>query len=87
MNERISNIRWLQADFYPEGIQFDRPVYIRLSYKDADLTGIDEEDLAIYYYNPDTDNWDLVSDNVNTAEDYVEGHIHHFSRYAIGLEP
>jgi len=76
----------LQADFFPEGLHFQKPVYIRLSFKDADLTGINESDLAIYYFNPDTDGWELVSDFVNTEEDYVEGYINHFSRYAIGVE-
>ena len=64
----------LQADFFPEGTIFNESVYIRLSYKDVDLTGIDENDLAIYYYNPVNENWELVSDNVNTQEKYVEGH-------------
>ena len=76
----------LQADFYPEGLTFDEPVTLRLSYKDADLTGVIEEDLGIYYYNPSTDNWELISNQVNTNAKYVEGHINHFSRYAIGME-
>lgn len=76
----------LQADFFPEGSQFYEPVHIRLSYKDVDLTGINENDLAIYYYNSANGSWELISDNVNTQEDYVEGYITHFSRYAIGLE-
>jgi len=76
----------LQADFYPEGLQFNTPVFIHLSYKDADLSGINENALAIYYYNPSTDQWEKISDNINTQEDYVEGYINHFSRYAIGVE-
>ena len=76
----------VQADFYPEGLVFSQPVYIRFSYKNADLTGIDEEKLGIYYYNPFTGSWELVSNQVNTAEDYVEGYLEHFSRYAIGME-
>ncbi len=76
----------LQADFYPEGLTFDEPVFIRLSYKDAELEGVDEEDLGIYYYNPETGNWELISNQANTSGQYVEGYIDHFSRYAIGME-
>ncbi len=28
----------LQADFYPEGLQFNKPVYLRMSYRDADFS-------------------------------------------------
>jgi hypothetical protein len=76
----------LEAEFYPDGIQFDEPVYIRLSYLDADLTGVNEDDLGIYYHNPDTGNWELISNQVNTSAKYVEGYINHFSRYAIGMD-
>ena len=77
----------LQADFYPEGLVFDIPIPIRFSYKDADLNGINEEDLGIYYYNPLTENYEFVSTSkVNTRGKYIGAYINHFSRYAIGLE-
>ena len=76
----------LQMDCYPSGERFDEPVYIQLSYKDADITGIDEDDLAIYWYDPVTEGWEFIGDNVNTSDKYVSGYINHFSRYAIGYE-
>ncbi len=76
----------LQADFSPEGLTFRKPVYIRLSYKNAVLVGVNEKKLGIYYYNPVTQNWEAVSHSVNTEEKYVEGYINHFSLYAIGME-
>jgi hypothetical protein len=77
----------MQADFYPDGLDFEEPVYIRLSYKEADLTGIDENDLKIYYYNPQSCQWEPISGStVHTSGKYVDGHIYHFSRYAIGDE-
>jgi len=78
---------FLQADFYPEGLQFNKPVYIRMSYKDANLTMLySNQMLGIYYYNEWTGNWERVSNNINRIEQYVEGYITHFSRYAIGIE-
>jgi len=76
----------MQAHFSPEGLAFRKPAYIRLSYKNANLTGVNEYKLGIYYYNPATNNWEAVSHTVNTYYKYVEGYINHFSLYAIGME-
>jgi hypothetical protein len=77
----------LQGDFYPAGASFNQPVYIKLSYIEADLTGINENELAIYHYNPQTSQWEeIAGSTVHTSEQYVDGYIYHFSRYAIGDE-
>ena len=79
--------RSLQADFGPAGTDFNEPVYISLSYKSTDLSNVpDENALGIYYYNSSNGTWELISNNVNTVDKYVEGYINHFSRYAIGME-
>ena len=74
------------AEFSPHGIQFNRPVTVWLSYKDADLGDINEEDLKIWYFNEDAGMWELIGDVVNTEHKMVGGLLHHFSRYAIGAE-
>jgi hypothetical protein len=74
------------ADFSPYGITFDRPVRITLSYKDADLTGVNENDLRIYYFNEVTGDWEVVGDYVDKARQRVIGYTNHFSRYAIGID-
>ena len=77
----------MEAEFGPHGLQFNQPVRLHLSYKRADLTGIDESKLGIYYYNEDIDEYELIpSSKVNTEENYVECNLYHFSRYAIGTE-
>jgi hypothetical protein len=75
------------AEFSPHGTTFNVPVTMELSYEDADLSGIDENDLKIYYYNEDTEVWELIGDDVDTVEKTVTGHTDHFSRYAIGIDP
>ena len=75
-----------EANFGPHGEQFRRDVTIRLSYKDADLGGTDENELRIWYYDEDNSIWELAGQIVNTQEKYVEGTTTHFSRYAIGSE-
>jgi hypothetical protein len=74
------------ADFSPHDTRFNRPVTVWMSYKDADLTGVNEEDLKIWYFNEDTRMWELIGDVVNTRNKMVGGLLHHFSRYAIGGE-
>lgn len=84
------NVQWdgnnFQAEFMPHGITFNNPVRIRLSFKNARLTGIDEDNLRIWYYNEVENIWELTGGTVNKTEKYVEGYITHFSRYAIGSE-
>jgi len=74
------------AEFSPHGTQFNRPVTVWLSYKDADLGDINEEDLKIWYFNKKTKMWELIGDVVDTRRKMVGGLLHHFSRYAIGGE-
>ena len=73
-----------QAEFSPHGITFNVPVRMELSYKDADLTGVDENDLKIYYYNEEAGVWEIISSEVDTVNDIVIGYTNHFSRYALG---
>jgi hypothetical protein len=77
----------LQGDFSPAGLSFSQPVEIKLSYVEADLTGIEESELAIYHYNTQNSLWEPISNcMVDSTEKFVKGDIYHFSRYAIGDE-
>ncbi len=80
------NSQNFEAQFGPHGSTFNNPIVIRLSYKDADLGNIDEEDLRIWYYDENDDMWEPVGQVVNTVEKYVEGTTLHFSHYAVGGE-
>ena len=87
-NEVLITFSWestdlLEAQFSPHGIIFDEPVRLELSYKDADLTGVNEDGLKIYYYNDNTGVWELVGDQVDKTKKVVVGYTNHFSRYAV----
>lgn len=69
--------------FGPHGTWFNQPVRVELSYKNADLTGINEEDLRIYYFNENTNIWEAVGGTVDTNNKIVIAYLEHFSRYAI----
>ncbi len=75
----------LVAQFSPHGITFDQPVRLELSYKDADLTGVNEDGLKIYYYNENTGVWEIVGDQVDKTKKVVVGYTNHFSRYAVAF--
>jgi len=75
-----------QAEFSPHGLQFNVPVRMELSYKDADLTGINEDDLRIYYFNEATGIWEVIGKQVDKTNKVVIGYTNHFSRYGVGVE-
>ena len=74
------------ADFSPHGTTFNLPVRLELSYKDADLTGVNEDDLEIRYYDETTGQWEFIGNQVDKDKKVVVGYTDHFSRYAIGTE-
>ncbi len=69
--------------FSPHVSQFNSPVYVELSYKNTDLTGINENDLSIYYYNESSGLWEQIGGQVDKTRKVVTGYLEHFSRYAI----
>ena len=69
--------------FGPHGTSFNNPVQVELSYKHADLTGVDEDDLKIYYYNESTSVWEFIGGSVDKDRKVIIGTLEHFSRYAI----
>ena len=74
------------AEFGPHGLVFNSPVEVKLSYKKADLQGIEEEDLKIFYFNEETELWEFIGGEVDEKKKIVIGFLDHFSRYAIGAE-
>ncbi len=73
-------------EFGPHGATFNVPVRVQLSYKRADLTGVDETALQVYFFNEDTGLWELIGGEVDTENKLVIVYLDHFSRYAIGAE-
>lgn len=74
------------AEFSPHGIQFEVPVMLKLSYKNANLNGITEDQLKIWYYHEDTGYWEELPSIVNTNSKTVTTFLEHFSRYALAAD-
>lgn len=75
------------SEFSPHGIQFDVPVTLKLSYKDANMDGVNEDNLKIYYYNQEKNAWEALVSVVDKEEKVLIANLEHFSRYAIGTDP
>jgi hypothetical protein len=58
-------------------------VTIRLSYKNADLTGIDENNLTIAWVDERTGELIEIKSRVNKRKKYVEGKTDHFTQYTL----
>jgi hypothetical protein len=72
-------------EFGPHGLFFNDLVEVELSYKMADLTGIIEDSLAVYYYHEDTGMWEKIGGFVDKGKKKIKVYLKHFSRYAIAF--
>lgn len=72
-------------EFGPEGTIFNNIVTISLTYQTADLNGVPEDNLRIFYYNSRQQMWELIGGSVDKENKIVTAEIEHFSRYAIAF--
>ncbi len=73
----------LICDFGPDGTVFNKPVKITISYEDADLEGVDEDSISVYWWNPERSCWERIESKVDKNQKKVSAEIWHFSRYAL----
>lgn len=82
---KVNRLGMVSAELGPHGLRFKRQVWFTLSYRGADLTGVDEGKLGIFYYNDDTGVWEpIVGSIVDKVHQRVSAPLWHFSKYAIG---
>lgn len=73
----------LTFDMGPHGTQFNLPVSLVFNYGNADLAGVNEAQLQVYYYDPSTQIFEAIPTVVDTVNKIVTGYTDHFSRYAL----
>ncbi|MDZ7359125.1 MAG: hypothetical protein ONB46_00150 [candidate division KSB1 bacterium] len=73
----------LTFDMGPHGTQFNLPVSLVFYYGNADLAGVNEARLQVYYYDPSTQIFEAIPTVVDTVNKIVTGYTDHFSRYAL----
>jgi len=69
--------------FGTDGLVFNVPVRVTMSYRDADLSGIDENSIKMAWYNNTTDHWDIIDCQLNSADKTVTAFVYHFSAYGL----
>ena len=76
------------ADFGPDGITFDKPVEVTLSYDPGSLPeNASPDDLIMAYYDEELEEWvELADITVDTANHTVTGKVKHFTIFAIQVK-
>ena len=74
---------YVLGDFGPDGIHFNKPVELSMTYQFLDLRGIAEDRLTIYWLNPETGTWFDLLAHVDRETQTVTLEVDHYSRYAL----
>ncbi len=70
-------------DFGTDGLVFNVPVRVTMSYRDADLSGVDESTIRIGWYDESTGQFEDMVCEVDYVNKTVTGELHHFSAYGL----
>ena len=70
-------------EFGTDGLVFDNPVEVTMSYRDADLSGIDESTIRIVWVNESTGKFHDVQCEIDFDNQTVTGSLDHFSAYGL----
>lgn len=81
----ISPNDYITVDFGPDG-WFDQQVTVTISYKDADLTGVDPSKLTLAWYDESTGQWVDLGGVVDLVHKTVTAKAWHFTQYTISTK-
>jgi hypothetical protein len=79
----IPNIEVFYNEFGTDGLVFNTPVEVTMSYRDADLTGIDESTIRIAWFDERSGEFRDMVCEVDTDNKVVTGELNNFSAYAL----
>lgn len=79
----IPDINLFYNDFGTHGLVFNVPVKVTMSYRDADLSSVDERTIRIGWFNEDTGHFQDISCTIDFDTKTVTGYVDHFSAYAL----
>ncbi|GEM_PF-4745754 len=81
----ISRDDYITVDFGPDGY-FYQYVTVTISYKDADLTGIDPKRLTLAWYDETLGQWIDLGGVVDVVKKTVTARTNHFTQYTISMK-
>ncbi|MCB2230758.1 hypothetical protein KQH82_08595 [bacterium] len=79
----IPDLSKFYNDFGTSGLVFDKPVTVTMSYRDADLAGVDASSIRIGYLNEQTGQWEDMVCAVDPVTMTVTAQLTHFSAYGL----
>jgi hypothetical protein len=79
----IPDINVFYNEFGTSGLVFNEPVRVTMSYRSADLSGVNESTIRIGWYNPTSGRFENVICDVDFKNKVVTGEVDHFSAYAL----
>ena len=75
----------VSVDFGPD-TWFDQPVKVTISYKQANLGGVDPANLTMAWFDEATSQWIAVNNvQVDQSEENVTAWVNHFTQYALSF--
>jgi len=79
----IPDLNVFYNEFGTSGLVFDKPVRVTMSYRDADLTGINETSIRIAWLNESTGEFEDLACEVDTVNKVITAELDHFSAYGL----
>ncbi len=70
-------------DFGTDGLVFNVPVKVTMSYRDADLSDVSEETIRLGWFNEESGKWVDMECTVDHESKTVSGYLTHFSAYGV----
>lgn len=81
----ISSSNYVQVEFLPDG-WFNKEVTVTISYKNVDLSGVDEKSLTLAWYDETTGEWIDVGGSVDIKKKWITANVWHFTQYTISTK-
>ena len=79
----IPDLTVFYNEFGTDGLVFNVPVTVTMSYRGADLSGVDESTIRIGWWDEDGQKWVDMVCTIDKVNQTVTGQLHHFSAYAL----
>ena len=79
----IPDVSVFYNEFGTDGLVFAKPVKVTMSYRGADLSGVNESTIRIGWFNERTGQWESMVCTVDTVNQVVTGELYHFSAYGL----
>lgn len=80
----IKSTQYMDIEFGPDGA-FDVPVELTISYADADLSGISEDDLTIAWYDPASGIYYDIGAAIDKRNKVLKVLVKHFTQYSLSV--